>query len=132
VVLDPHRWLGLRQFRPLYESGAMNLREIARETGLNVVVANNRLHRNNKTKIKDGGVFNNWGGTWTDQIDGRPVTRTNRNDGVMRNNRIILTDNAQSYDTSPKGPPPRPGSLVFDNTNRVYNASGALVFPKVQ
>jgi hypothetical protein len=35
VVLDPHRWLGLRQFRPLYESGAMNLREIARETGLN-------------------------------------------------------------------------------------------------
>ncbi len=97
-------------------------------TGL--VVANNRLHRNNKTKIKDGGVFNNWGGTWTDRIDGRLVKRTNRNDGVMRMNRIILTDNAQSYDSSPKGPPPRSGSLVFDNTNRVYNASGALVFPK--
>ncbi|CAG6393569.1 hypothetical protein SCOCK_210009 [Actinacidiphila cocklensis] len=35
VVLDPHRWLELRRFRPLYESGAMSLREIARETGLN-------------------------------------------------------------------------------------------------
>lgn len=35
MVLDPHRWLELRRFRPLYESGAMSLREIARETGLN-------------------------------------------------------------------------------------------------
>lgn len=35
VVLDPHRWLELRRFRPLYESGAMSLREIAKETGLN-------------------------------------------------------------------------------------------------
>jgi transposase len=33
--LDPHRWLELRRFRPLYESGAMSLREIAKETGLN-------------------------------------------------------------------------------------------------
>jgi hypothetical protein len=35
VVLDPHRWLELRRFRPLYESGAISLREIAKETGLN-------------------------------------------------------------------------------------------------
>ena len=35
MVLDPHRWLELRRFRPLYESGAMSLREVARETGLN-------------------------------------------------------------------------------------------------
>jgi transposase len=35
VVLDPHRWLELRRFRGLYESGAMSLREIAAETGLN-------------------------------------------------------------------------------------------------
>jgi len=35
VVLEPHRWLELRRFRPLYESGAMSLREIAKETGLN-------------------------------------------------------------------------------------------------
>lgn len=34
MVLDPHRWLELR-FRGLYESGAMSLREIAKETGLN-------------------------------------------------------------------------------------------------
>jgi transposase len=33
--LDPHRWLELRRFRGLYESGAMSLREIAKETGLN-------------------------------------------------------------------------------------------------
>ncbi|WP_424862924.1 IS21 family transposase [Streptomyces sp. MMS24-I29] len=35
MVLEPHRWLELRRFRPLYESGAMSLREIAKETGLN-------------------------------------------------------------------------------------------------
>ncbi|MFE2515530.1 IS21 family transposase [Streptomyces mirabilis] len=35
VVLDPHRWLELRRFRSLYEVGAMSLREIAKETGLN-------------------------------------------------------------------------------------------------
>ncbi|MFJ9362756.1 IS21 family transposase [Streptomyces mirabilis] len=35
MVLDPHRWLELRRFRPLYESGAMSLREISKETGLN-------------------------------------------------------------------------------------------------
>ncbi|MCT9094367.1 IS21 family transposase [Streptomyces sp. ASQP_92] len=35
MVLDPHRWLELRRFRPLYESGAMSLREVAKETGLN-------------------------------------------------------------------------------------------------
>jgi transposase len=35
VVLDPHRWLELRRFRSLYESGAMSLRDIAKETGLN-------------------------------------------------------------------------------------------------
>jgi len=35
VVLDPHRWLELRRFRPLYVSGAMSLREIAMESGLN-------------------------------------------------------------------------------------------------
>ncbi|MFI2780691.1 IS21 family transposase [Streptomyces sp. ALB3] len=35
MVLDPHRWLELRRFRSLYESGAMSLREIAKETGLN-------------------------------------------------------------------------------------------------
>jgi hypothetical protein len=34
VVLDPHRWLELRRFRSLYESGAMSLRDIAKETGL--------------------------------------------------------------------------------------------------
>lgn len=34
MVLDPHRWLELRRFRSLYESGAMSLREIAKETGL--------------------------------------------------------------------------------------------------
>ncbi|WP_438829318.1 IS21 family transposase [Streptomyces sp. HUAS TT20] len=33
--MDPHRWLELRRFRGLYESGAMSLREIAKETGLN-------------------------------------------------------------------------------------------------
>ncbi|MFE2584588.1 IS21 family transposase [Streptomyces sp. NPDC059378] len=35
MVLDPHRWLELRRFRGLYEAGAMSLREIAKETGLN-------------------------------------------------------------------------------------------------
>ncbi len=35
MVLDPHRWLELRRFRGLYESGAMSLREISKETGLN-------------------------------------------------------------------------------------------------
>ncbi|MEU5773457.1 IS21 family transposase [Streptomyces venezuelae] len=35
MVLDPQRWLELRRFRGLYESGAMSLREIAKETGLN-------------------------------------------------------------------------------------------------
>jgi transposase len=35
VVLDPHRWLELRRFRSLYESGAMSLSEIAKATGLN-------------------------------------------------------------------------------------------------
>lgn len=35
MVLDPHRWLELRRFRGLYESGVMSLREIAKETGLN-------------------------------------------------------------------------------------------------
>lgn len=35
MVLDPHRWLELRRFRSLHESGAMSLREIAAETGLN-------------------------------------------------------------------------------------------------
>ncbi|WP_274919673.1 IS21 family transposase [Streptomyces sp. WZ-12] len=34
MVLSPHRWLELRRFRGLYESGAMSLSEIARETGL--------------------------------------------------------------------------------------------------
>ncbi|MEO3853200.1 IS21 family transposase [Streptomyces sp. B8F3] len=34
MVLDPHRWLELRRFRSLLESGAMSLSEIARETGL--------------------------------------------------------------------------------------------------
>ncbi|MFF1595749.1 IS21 family transposase [Streptomyces sp. NPDC058286] len=34
MVLDPHRWLELRRFRGLLESGAMSLSEIARETGL--------------------------------------------------------------------------------------------------
>lgn len=35
MVLDPHRWLELRRFRSLYESGAMSLSEIAKATGLN-------------------------------------------------------------------------------------------------
>ncbi len=35
MVLDPHRWMELRRFRGLYESGAMSLSEIAKETGLN-------------------------------------------------------------------------------------------------
>ncbi|MFI1377782.1 IS21 family transposase [Streptomyces longwoodensis] len=35
MVLNPQRWLELRRFRGLYESGAMSLREIAKETGLN-------------------------------------------------------------------------------------------------
>ncbi|MCX4554779.1 IS21 family transposase [Streptomyces phaeochromogenes] len=35
MVLDPHRWLELRRFRGLYESGAMSQRQIAKETGLN-------------------------------------------------------------------------------------------------
>ncbi|MDD1059839.1 IS21 family transposase [Streptomyces cocklensis] len=34
MVLDPQRWLELRRFRGLLESGAMSLSEIARETGL--------------------------------------------------------------------------------------------------
>jgi transposase len=34
VVLDPHRWLELRRFRSLLESGAISLSEVARETGL--------------------------------------------------------------------------------------------------
>ncbi|MFG1682938.1 IS21 family transposase [Nonomuraea sp. NPDC049269] len=33
--MDPHRWLELRRFRSLNESGAMSLREIAAATGLN-------------------------------------------------------------------------------------------------
>ncbi len=35
MVLDPHRWLELRRFRGLLESGAMSLSEISKETGLN-------------------------------------------------------------------------------------------------
>ncbi|MDN3061205.1 IS21 family transposase [Streptomyces sp. SRF1] len=35
MVLDPHRWLELRRFRGLYETGAISLSEIAKETGLN-------------------------------------------------------------------------------------------------
>ncbi|ALV38266.1 IS21 family transposase [Streptomyces sp. CdTB01] len=35
MVLDPHRWLELRRFRGLYESGAMSQRQVAKETGLN-------------------------------------------------------------------------------------------------
>ncbi|MCM1972982.1 IS21 family transposase [Streptomyces sp. G1] len=35
MVLDPQRWIELRRFRGLFESGAMSLSEIARETGLN-------------------------------------------------------------------------------------------------
>ncbi|MGW0752580.1 helix-turn-helix domain-containing protein [Streptomyces sp. NPDC002587] len=34
MVLDPHRWLELRRFRSLYESGEMSLGEIAKETRL--------------------------------------------------------------------------------------------------
>ncbi|MGY5006938.1 hypothetical protein ACWCY6_02420 [Streptomyces sp. 900105755] len=34
VVLDPERWLELRRFRALVESGAVTLTEVARETGL--------------------------------------------------------------------------------------------------
>lgn len=35
MVLDPHRWLELRRFRGLFESGVVSLSEIAAETGLN-------------------------------------------------------------------------------------------------
>ncbi|MFC5911664.1 helix-turn-helix domain-containing protein, partial [Streptacidiphilus monticola] len=35
MVLDPQRWLELRRFRSLYESGTMSISAIARETGLN-------------------------------------------------------------------------------------------------
>jgi len=35
VVLDPQRWLELRRFRGLVESGGMSVSEVARETGLN-------------------------------------------------------------------------------------------------
>ncbi|WP_450260496.1 hypothetical protein [Streptomyces kanamyceticus] len=35
MVLDQYRWLELRRFRGLVESGAMSLSEIAKETGLN-------------------------------------------------------------------------------------------------
>ncbi len=34
MVLDPHRWLELRRFRSLLESGAISLSEVARETRL--------------------------------------------------------------------------------------------------
>lgn len=34
VVLDPQRWLELRRFRALVESGAVSLTEVAKETGL--------------------------------------------------------------------------------------------------
>ncbi len=35
MVLDPERWLELRRFRGLVETGAMSLSEVAKETGLN-------------------------------------------------------------------------------------------------
>ncbi|MET8631101.1 IS21 family transposase [Kitasatospora sp. NPDC004669] len=35
MVLDPHRWLELRRYRALYDSGAMSQRQIAKATGLN-------------------------------------------------------------------------------------------------
>ncbi len=35
MVLDPQRWLEIRRFRALFESGAVTLTEIAKETGLN-------------------------------------------------------------------------------------------------
>ncbi len=35
MVLDPQRWLELRRFRALFESGAVTLTEVAKETGLN-------------------------------------------------------------------------------------------------
>ncbi|GGK30045.1 hypothetical protein GCM10011583_72440 [Streptomyces camponoticapitis] len=34
MVLDPQRWLELRRFRALVESGAVSLTEVAKETGL--------------------------------------------------------------------------------------------------
>ncbi|MEU0626430.1 hypothetical protein [Streptomyces sp. NPDC005989] len=47
VVLDLQRWMELRRSRGLFESGAMSLSEIARETGLNrrtVAAARLRAH----------------------------------------------------------------------------------------
>ncbi|MFJ2582782.1 IS21 family transposase [Kitasatospora aureofaciens] len=35
MVLDPHRWLELRRYRALYDSGAVSQRQIAKMTGLN-------------------------------------------------------------------------------------------------
>lgn len=35
MVLDQHRWLELRRFRGLVETGAMSLSEVSKETGLN-------------------------------------------------------------------------------------------------
>jgi predicted transcriptional regulator len=35
MVLDPQRWLEFRRFRALFESGAVTLTEVAKETGLN-------------------------------------------------------------------------------------------------
>ena len=35
MVLDPQRWLELRRFRALHQSGSMSISEISRETGLN-------------------------------------------------------------------------------------------------
>ncbi|CAM5610553.1 transposase [Streptomyces spiroverticillatus] len=35
MVLEPQRWLELRRFRGLVESGAMSVSEVAKETGLN-------------------------------------------------------------------------------------------------
>ncbi|WP_371666764.1 hypothetical protein [Streptomyces sp. NBC_00289] len=35
MMLDPQRWWELRRFRALFESGAVTLTEVAKETGLN-------------------------------------------------------------------------------------------------
>ncbi|WP_148588916.1 right-handed parallel beta-helix repeat-containing protein [Streptomyces sp. WAC01526] len=74
-----------------------------------LVVENNLIENNNRTRWKGNKVFNaNFVPGW--RADSA---------GVVRNNTIRLLNNDQAFDTAP---------VIFAPNNRVYNAAGDLVF----
>jgi uncharacterized membrane protein len=76
-----------------------------------LVIENNRIHRNNSKKYTGNKVFNDGSNAF---MGGK-----NASAGIVRNNSIILVDDAQSFSS---------GALRFDGTNTVYNTGGTVVF----